>query len=109
MTKLTEAPVTICENPVVFDEAIKLIGDFWTLRLIDVIRDDEVRFCEIERRLPDINPVTLTSRLKRLEEAGVINRLVETKDKQSVCYALTDRGQRILPILESIKEFTKNS
>ena len=107
MTHSTEVPVKNCKDPVVFDEAMKLIGDFWTLRLIDAIRDDEVRFCEIERRVPDINPATLTSRLKRLEEAGVIDRLVETQDKQSVSYALTDRGQRIVPVLESIKAFTQ--
>ena len=106
MTHITEAPIKSCKDPAVFDEAMKLIGDFWTLRLVDAIRDDEVRFCEIERRLPDINPATLTGRLKKLEEAGVIDRLVETQGKQSVCYALTDRGRRILPVLESIKEFT---
>lgn len=108
MTNSTDIPVKSCKDPVVFDEAIKLIGDFWTLRLIDAIRDDEVRFCEIERRVPDINPATLTGRLKKLEDAGVIDRSVETKGKQSVCYALTDRGRRILPILESIKEFTNS-
>jgi DNA-binding HxlR family transcriptional regulator len=106
MTPSTQAPVTSCKDPVVFDEAMKLIGDFWTLRLIDAIRDDEVRFCEIERRIPDINPATLTGRLKKLEDAGVIDRLIETKDKQSVSYALTERGRRILPVLESIKDFT---
>ncbi len=108
ITKATEEPVTNCKNPVVFDEAMKLIGDFWTLRLIDVIRNDEVRFCEIERRVPDISPATLTGRLKKLEEAGVVDRLVETKDKQSVSYILTERGHRMLPILESIKYFTKS-
>lgn len=107
MTQNTVVPSKICTDPVAFDEAMKLIGDFWTLRLIDAIRDDEVRFCEIERRVPDINPATLTGRLKKLEEAGVIDRLVETQDKQSVSYALTDRGKRILPVLESIKAFTE--
>ena len=98
-----------CQDPVVFDEAMKLVGDFWTLRLVDAIREDEVRFCEIERRIPDINPATLTGRLKKLEEAGVIDRRVETLDRQSVCYALTERGHGILPVLESIKQFTQNN
>lgn len=106
MTNSTQAPVKSCKDPVIFDEAMKLIGDFWTLRLVDAIRDDEVRFCEIERRVPDINPATLTGRLKKLEDAGVIDRLIETKDRQSVSYVLTERGRRILPVLESIKDFT---
>lgn len=108
MTSQTEPTVKSCSDPVAFDEAMKLIGDFWTLRLIDAIATDEVRFCEIERRVPDINPATLTGRLKKLEEAGVVDRLVETQDRQSVAYTLTGRGQRILPILESIKAFTNS-
>lgn len=108
MKTLVDSSQATCKDPVVFDEAMKLIGDFWTLRLIDAIQADEVRFCEIERRVPDINPATLTNRLKRLEEAGAVNRLLETKDRQSVTYLLTDRGRRILPIIESIKAFTAN-
>lgn len=106
MTNTTDT-VKTCKDPVVFDQAIKLLGDFWTLRLVDVIRDDAVRFCELERRLPDINPATLTNRLKKLEETGVIERHVETLDRQSVCYSLTSRGRGVLPVLESIKTFTK--
>jgi DNA-binding HxlR family transcriptional regulator len=87
---------------------MKLIGDFWTLRLVDAIQEDEVRFCEIERRVPDISPATLAGRLKKLEEAAVILRRVEAQDRQSVSYALTARGQRILPILASIKAFTSS-
>lgn len=109
MTQPIKMPVMDCKDPDVFDDAMKLIGDFWTLRIVDAIRGDEVRFCEIERRVPDINPATLTSRLKKLEEADVIDRLVETKDRQSVAYVLTSRGKRILPVLESIKAFTENT
>ena len=109
--KLSEAPIASttqqCEDQTVFDAAMKLIGDFWTLRIIDAIRHDEVRFCEIERRLPDANPATLTARLKRLEEADVIERRRDAQAKQSVSYTLTGRGLHILPILESIKSFTQ--
>jgi DNA-binding HxlR family transcriptional regulator len=104
--KVADIDVT-CQSPALLDEAMKLVGDFWTLRLVDAIRHDEVRFCEIERRIPDISPATLTGRLKKLEESGIIDRRVETLDRQSVCYALTPRGLGILPVLESIKTFTE--
>lgn len=95
-----------CTDPVAFDQAMKLIGDFWTLRIIGAVREGELRFCEIERALPDISPATLTNRLKKLEEAEIIDRRVETMDRQSVCYALSGRGVGILPVLDSIREFT---
>lgn len=97
---------TTPEAPDRFEDAMKLIGDFWTLGIIDSLRESELRFCEIERALPHSNPSTLTTRLKRLEEAGVITRLLETKDKQSVTYVLTQKGKDIIPVLDAIKSFT---
>lgn len=94
------------EAPDKFADAMKLIGDFWTLGIVDSLRENELRFCEIERALPHSNPSTLTTRLKRLEESGVVLRLVETKDKQSVTYVLTPKGKEIVPILDAIKAFT---
>ena len=105
--KTTLEATKTCKDPAVFDQAMKLLGDFWTLRIVDAMGNEQVRFCEMERRLPDINPATLTKRLKGLEEAGVIERRVETLYKQSVCYLLTPRGEGILPVLDSIKRFTK--
>ncbi len=87
-------------------EAMKLVGDFWTLRIIDALSGSELRFCGIERAIPDINPATLTARLKRLEEADVICRATEEQDKQSVSYHLTDKGRGLLPVLASIQAFT---
>lgn len=87
-----------------FDQSIKLIGDFWLLSIVDALSNKALRFCEIERALPQINPVTLTNRLKKMEEASLVSRAVETQDKQSVTYSLTEKGQSILPIIESIKK-----
>lgn len=89
-----------------FDRASHLLGDFWTLQIADALRQDELRFCEIERAIPTINPATLTGRLKKLEEAEVVVRNVETRDRQSVTYSLTEKGQGIIPILDAIKSFT---
>jgi DNA-binding HxlR family transcriptional regulator len=89
-----------------FDEAFKLLGDFCTLRVLETIGDAALRFSEIQRGVGTVNPVTLTSRLKKLEEAGVIDRRTETVDKQSVVYALTEKGRDCLPVIEAIKSFT---
>ena len=100
-----------CSTPaaaLAFDDAMKLVGDFWTLRIIDAIRESELRFCEIERALSDSNPATLTGRLKRLEEAGVVQRNCETRDRQSVTYELTEKGYDLIPVLDAIKAFTSN-
>ncbi len=89
-----------------FDESMKLVGDFWLLQVVDSLATGPLRFCEIERALPQINPVTLTNRLKKMEESKLVNRITEIQDKQSVSYALTDKGLAVLPIIESIKKLS---
>jgi DNA-binding HxlR family transcriptional regulator len=95
------------DAPEVFEQTFKLVGDFWNLRTIDIIGTGELRFAEIERGLGTCNPVTITSRLKRLEEQGVLIRHTQTRDKQSVTYRLTQKGLDLLPILAAIKSFTR--
>ncbi len=84
---------------------MKLFGDYWTLRIIDGLQISKMRFCELQRNLNNLNPVTLTSRLKKLEEAGLVTRSVASKDKISVEYSLTDLGTKSLPIIQSLTDF----
>ena len=90
-------------------EALKLLGDYVTLRIIDFLRAKELRFSELQRSIGDVNSVTLSNRLKRLEAAGVIERKEATIDKQSVAYRLTGPGKGLLPVLREIQNFTKRS
>lgn len=97
---------TPAQNTLSFQDTAKLIGDAWTLRVIDVVAQTEQRFSELERHIPDICPATLTNRLRKLEEAGIIIRRDSTVDKQSVTYTLSDRGSKVLPVIDAIKQFT---
>ena len=86
--------------------SIKLLGDYWSLRIIDELSRGEQRFCSLQRVLDNINPVTLTSRLKKLEKAKIIKRNVGTLDKLSVTYDLTDLGLNVLPVINAVNEFS---
>jgi DNA-binding HxlR family transcriptional regulator len=86
---------------------LKMLGDFWTLAIVQILEDGEKRFSELERDLTKASPTTLTNRLKRLEEQKIVKRKEETVDKLSVVYSLTDKGRGILPILREIQVFSK--
>jgi len=89
-------------------QALQLLGDFWTLSIIDVLKDGELRYCSLQRALNDVSPVTLAGRLKKLEQAGLVERKEEAVDKLSVSYALTKNGESILPVLEQIQIFSES-
>lgn len=85
---------------------MKLLGDFWTLRIIDTLQHGGLRYCELQRGVDNLNPVTLTARLKKLEDAGLVSRAEDIEDKVSVSYSLTDTGVSALPILRELDRFS---
>ncbi|MCL5798114.1 MAG: helix-turn-helix transcriptional regulator [Patescibacteria group bacterium] len=84
---------------------LKVIGDFWTLSIIMELRDGELRFCQLQRALGNLNPVTLTNRLKKLEKAKFIYRRENPNEKLAVSYTLSKRGQGMLPVLTEVQKF----
>ncbi len=83
--------------------SLKLLGDYHVLRIIDSLQEGPVRFCNMQRRLDNLNPVTLTDRLKKLEQSGIVDR--QEDDENCVYYSLTAMGRTALPILEAINTF----
>jgi DNA-binding HxlR family transcriptional regulator len=85
--------------------SMQLLGDYWVLRIIYSLASGEARFTELARAVEGINPATLSSRLKKLEEAKLINRSEETVDKLSVTYSLTNLGKEALPVITALENF----
>lgn len=83
--------------------SLKLLGDFHILRVIDTLQDGPVRFCNMQRQLDNLNPVTLTDRLKKLEQADIVSR--QEDDENCVYYSLTPTGRAALPVLDAINAF----
>lgn len=88
-------------------KSLKILGDFWTLTIIQNLAKNEKRFKELEKEINGINPTTLSTRLKKLEGEKLIFRKEETLNKLSVVYGLTAKGRGILPILLEIQKFSK--
>lgn len=86
---------------------LQMLGDFWTLAIVQALENNEKRFTELQRELTNASPTTLANRLKKLEDQKLISRKVETVDKQSVVYSLTEKGRGILPILREIQVFAR--
>ena len=82
-----------------------IMGNRWTPLIVRDLANGERRFSELERSLGGISPKTLSERLKRLEEFGVIERTCFAEVPPRVEYALTPRGQALLPVIESMRTF----
>ena len=77
----------------------------WTLLIIRDLADGRSRFCELERSLQGISPRTLSLRLRALEEEGIVERHTYPEVPPRVEYALTEKGEALLPIIESMRDY----
>lgn len=83
----------------------EIIGNKWTPLIVRDLERGRRRFSELERSLIGISPKTLSERLKRLEEAGVVDRTCFAEVPPRVEYALTAKGHDLLPVIESMRAF----
>jgi DNA-binding HxlR family transcriptional regulator len=83
----------------------QLIGNKWTPLIVRDLANGQRRFSELERSLIGISPKTLSERLKRLEEALVVERQCFAEVPPRVEYSLTQKGFALLPVIDQMREF----
>ena len=70
--------------------ALDVVGERWSLVIIQELLKRPSRYGELQARLPGIGSSVLADRLRRLEQAGVVARQPGAVGA-GVLYALTDR------------------
>jgi DNA-binding HxlR family transcriptional regulator len=86
--------------------SLAVIGDRWTILILrDLVRFGPRKFQDLERSLSGISPNTLSVRLKRLEEAGVVERRFYEQHPPRAEYVLTDVGEELRPVLKAMFEW----
>jgi DNA-binding HxlR family transcriptional regulator len=85
-----------------FHGAVELIGRRWSGALIQVLLGGRRRFGDLRAAIPDITDRMLSERLKELEEAGIVIRLVVPETPVRVEYELTEKGRALEEALAAI-------
>ena len=71
--------------------ALDVVGDRWTLVILQELMKRSSRYAELARRLPGIGTSVLADRLRKLESAGLVERKPGGVG-DGVRYAVTERG-----------------
>lgn len=80
--------------PCVLDGLMNVMGKKWTISLIVTIGNfGSIRFNEILKRMPNLNPKTLSDRLKELERINFVKRRQYNEMPVKVDYSLTRDGK----------------
>lgn len=84
---------------------VALIGSKWKLLIIRNLRVRPWRFNELRKDLEGISQKVLTDSLRALENDGIIIRTVYPEVPPRVEYALSDLGESMRPIMDSMEEW----
>lgn len=87
------------------EEAMLVLSGRWPTLLIYYLKDGTKRFNELRRDNPTVSHRILTLELRKLEEAGVVQRTAYEGYPLRVDYALTEFGQRVVPLIDAIGDW----
>lgn len=94
----TDCPVTA---------ALGIIGGKWKPIIIWLLLDGPLRFGKLHQAMPGIALKVLSRQLKELEEDGIIDRTVFAEVPPRVEYSLTEKGQSLTSVLNTIADWSR--
>lgn len=87
---------------------VELIGSKWKLLIIRNLLERPWRFNELQKSLSGISQKVLTESLRSMESDGIVIRTVYPEVPPRVEYSLSDLGESMRPILDSMKIWGEN-
>jgi DNA-binding HxlR family transcriptional regulator len=85
--------------------ALDIFGDRWTLLIIRDLLKNKQRYSDFEAAGESIPSNILASRLKRLEEHGIITKVAYQEHPTRYDYHLTPKGMDLQPIVQALFEW----
>lgn len=88
------------------DDALALVGDRWTLLIIDALLRGPKRFGELAAVVHGIAPNILTQRLRQLESAGLLAATPYSRRPVRLAYSLTDAGESLRSVVAVLRNWS---
>jgi len=82
-------------------KALEILGERWTLLIVQSMLEGTTHFNDLERCLPRISRAILATRLRQLQKAGVIEK--RFTGRQTTEYQLTQAGHQLLDVVTSLR------
>lgn len=85
--------------------AADLLARRWLLAIVFAALGGAARFNEFAGAIEGISPRMLAERLRDLERAGLVERVVRPSSPPAVEYRLTERGRALAPVAEAVRAY----
>jgi DNA-binding HxlR family transcriptional regulator len=90
------------------ETAVKMLGCKWRVLIVRELLNGTMRFGEIKKSVKGITQKVLTSKLREMEELGLLERKEYMQTPPKVEYTLTDIGYSLKPVLDVMRDWGKD-
>ncbi|MEM6669240.1 MAG: helix-turn-helix domain-containing protein [Pseudomonadota bacterium] len=94
-----------CSDGCPVEAALELISGKWKGLALYHLADGVKRFTELKRLVGGVTQRTLTKQLRELEADGLVSRKVYPVVPPKVEYALTEKGEALIPVLIALRNW----
>ena len=95
-----------CHENCPIAKALDVIGRRWTLLIVhELLTREACRYTDLRAGLPNIATNLLASRLREMQEAGIVEREEAPPPIACTLYRLTPRGRALQPVLEELERW----
>ncbi|WP_339236375.1 helix-turn-helix domain-containing protein [Paenibacillus sp. FSL R5-0517] len=89
-----------------FGTALDILTGKWkSLILLRLLSNSTMRFSELQKAIPDISKKMLAQQLKELEYHDIVHREVYAQVPPKVEYSITEYGQLMKPVLQTMSDW----
>ncbi len=89
------------------EAAFELLAKKWTGLIVRALLPGALYFCDLEKAIPALSARVLALRMRELEQAGVVSRIVGVGSPVRVSYSLTEKGRGLEPIMSGIARWAE--
>jgi len=90
-------------------QVIDSISGKWTVLIVHVLAEKQIRSAQLRREVEGISDKVLTQRLRRLERDGLVKRQIFPTVPPQVEYSLTKLGRSLVELLSGVRDWAEKN
>lgn len=102
---MTEQRTYVTQDSCPVARTLDVVGERWTILVLRDISRGRKRYSELLQSLEGISTNLLADRLKRLEQAEMVEQVLYSDHPPRAEYRLTEKGRAFMPVLTTLKEY----
>lgn len=100
-------PTAVIDKNCPLAETSKIIGDYWNILILSVLKTGPHRFNELLETIESATSATLSLKLKQLAREDIVERRQYECIPPRVEYSLTAKGEKFVKVIKEVERLSR--